>query len=209
MIYHAKSGYRRVAHETVREKMVLSPSEEEVRRLFDVVRGDRTREGRDAYKLFRVLANLGPRIAEALRLGASNFTYLDSYHAYTMEVQKKKGGLQTLSFPVSEGEEAMLHRLLLEETYTQERRLFWFGVRRAQYLFSHYVAAARVRPILSPHAMRRFMSAQITAYTGDHFLSKLRLGHELSKGDATLGYNIHAYTPEFQRKKLGMKPVYE
>lgn len=57
------------------------------------------------------------------------------------------------------------------------QRLFPFSKRYWQYLFDYYRSRARLRPGLSPHALRRFVASRLMSVTGESRLVSARLRH--------------------------------
>lgn len=161
----------------------LHMSEDEVRRFLQACKQDPGINGQRAYAMFAMNAHLGLRISELVSLTKDNFRDLDSnvVHVYRRKKRKKKRGFrserdQSRDFMwVSHKEKKFLKRIL--SGLNDRGLLFPIGSRMAQYLFAHYLRAGGLRPILTPHALRRFIAVRIMLLGHGEAPVRVRLGH--------------------------------
>lgn len=162
----------------------LQITEAEVQRLLRACQSDNTVNGQRAYALFAMKANLGLRISEMLSLTKDNFRDLESniVHIWRLKKSKKRRGRARTKRDHSRDSLWVGHKekQFLKNTLSgllDRGRLFPFGARMAQYFFAHYLRVAGLRPILTPHSLRRFAATRIMLLRYGEAPMRARLGH--------------------------------
>ena len=165
------------------------------------MKDDKSIYGQRAYPFFVILANFGIRVSEGAELTAQDFKPLYSEHFFDVKRKKKRGDYDMNFVWVNKEETELLKRLLAK--LPQRGPIFSYSVRYWQMLFGYYCEQAGLRNIYSPHALRRFVSADMYEAGCVDWVIAFRLGHALRVDQRYRARPMYRHVgPELEKRKI-------